>query len=413
MVGLKADMGVELSFLKNVASGYAKLKAHYEVINRDLSHASSRDDICTPMACVERMLDYLPQELWERKGLKILDPCVGNGNFAAYAQCKTSLDNIHCNELSKQRFLNCIDILNPKHITNQNFFDINTPHTYDLIMANPPYSGGGNKNRSLSNRFIEHAIDLLKDQGFLCFVTPTNWMSYNNNNMTLKKLLSCGSFLVLDNDVKKHFKGIGSSFVVFVWQKGVFGKETLVKNAFLQKDSQRVQIPTDLPFLPLYLSNEIISLVQKCLSTEENNAFAYRCDLHNFTQKDKLSDTPDAIFQYETIHTPKKTRYATIKQDIYDKWIIIIPLSTYFLPYIKHHANTTQSVGYIAFESQAEAQNYMAFLKQPHIKLLIHLTRYGNFNNIKVLKHLSFAKQMDFTRAELETIHTLCQHIKY
>ncbi|BEG57576.1 MTS domain-containing protein/DNA methyltrasferase [Helicobacter sp. NHP21005] len=354
---LKTGLDMGLNFLGNETDNYGHLKVRYDTINKDLAHAVSRDDICTPMACVERMLDYLPQELWRRKNLKILDPCVGNGNFVAYAKCKTSLENIHCNELSKQRFLNCVDILNPKHITNQNFFDINTPNTYDLIMANPPYSGGGNKNRSLSNRFIEHAIDLLKDQGFLCFVTPNNWMTYNNNNTTLKKLLSCGSFLVLDNDIKKYFKGIGSSFVVFVWQKGVFGCETFVKNGFLQRDCQRVKIPKDLPFLPLYLSDEILSLVKKCIG-QENNAFTYRCDLHNFTQKDKLSDTADSTFQYETIHTPKKTRYAKIKQDIYDKWIIVIPLSTYFLPYIKHHANTTQSVGYIAFENEKDAKKY-------------------------------------------------------
>ena len=77
--------------------------------------------------------------------------------------------------------------------------------------------------------------------------------------------------------------------------------------------------------------------------------------MHNFTQKSKLRDNKDEIFKYETIHTARKTRYASIKQDIFDKWIIVIPLSTYFIPYIKHNVNTTQSVGYIEFESENEA----------------------------------------------------------
>ena len=135
--------------------------------------------------------------------------------------------------------------------------------------------------------------------------------------------------------------------------------------------------------------------------------------MHNFTQKSKLRDNKDEIFKYETIHTARKTRYASIKQDIFDKWIIVIPLSTYFIPYIKHNVNTTQSVGYIEFESENEAKEFMEFLKQDYIKLIIHLTRYGNFNNIMVLKHINFTKEIDFSNSELQTIQSLCKFIKY
>ena len=393
-------------------NNYEKIKKYYDFINNDKSHMLNNDDICTPMDCVELMLDYLPNELWQRESLKVLDPCCGNGNFIAYAKFKTDISNIYCNEISRQRYLNCLEIFKLKNITNKNYFDINEFNSYDMIMANPPYSGGGNKNRSLSNQFIEHSIDLLKDGGYLCFVTPNNWMTYNNNNTTLKKLLSNGSFLVIDYDVKKFFKGVGSSFVVFIWQKGKFDNITYTKNNYLIKDEQKVKIPNDLKFIPLYLSNEIISIIQKTIIKEKNN-FTYRCDLHNFTQKSKLRDNKDEIFKYETIHTARKTRYASVKQDIFDKWIIVIPLSTYFIPYIKHNVNTTQSVGYIEFESENEAKEFMEFLKQDYIKLIIHLTRYGNFNNIMVLKHINFTKEIDFSNSELQTIQSLCKLIKY
>nr|WP_321431408.1 methyltransferase [uncultured Campylobacter sp.] len=391
---------------------YSKIKKYYDFINLDKTHLQSNDDICTPMDCVELMIDYLPNELWQRENLKVLDPCCGNGNFIAYAKFKTKLENIYCNEISTQRYLNCLEIFKPINITNKDYFDMKNFNFYDMIMANPPYSGGGNKNRSLSNQFIEHSIDLLKDGGYLCFVTPNNWMTYNNNNTTLKKLLSQGSFLVIDNDIKKFFKGVGSSFVVFVWQKAKFDNKTYVKNNYLIKDEQSVRIPNNLNFIPLYLSNETISIIQKTIMKENNN-FTYRCDLHNFTQKDKLSDVKNEVFKYETIHTPRKTRYANIKQDIYDKWIIVIPLSTYFVPYIKHNVNTTQSVGYIEFDSENEAKEFMVFLKQDYIKLIVHLTRYGNFNNIMALKHLNFTKEIRFSNKELETIKSLCKFIKY
>ena len=384
----------------------------YNTLNNDETHHNTTDDICTPMQCVKTMIDYIPKKFWKEKEIKILDPCCGNGNFGAYCKFKTNPDNIWYNDLNAQRIANCKKLLNPKNITRQDALSLDSLDKWDLIMANPPYSGGGNKNQSLSNLFIEKSIDLLKKGGYLCFITPNNWMTYNNNNTTLKKLLNEGSFVVIDNDNKKYFPKIGSSFSVFVWQKGVFNNKTKVINSYLIKDEQCVTIPKTLLFIPLYLSSNVISIVKKLIQNE-NNKFNYRCDLHNFTQKDKLSDSKSKEYSYETIHTARKTRYAKIKQDIYDKWTIIVPLSTYYIPYIKTKVNVTQSVGYISFDNKNEAKKYLSVITQPQFKLLVHLTRYGNFNNIMVLKHLAFEKTINFNDDENLEIKKLIKNIKY
>lgn len=387
----------------------------YDNLNKDNSHKLSNDDICTPMECVKTILDYIPKHFWQQENIRVLDPCCGNGNFGAYAMFKTDIKNIYFNEINKKRLQNCKNILNPPNISNYDFLGIESHILghFDLIMANPPYSGGGNKNRSMSNKFIESSIEKLNDKGYLCFVTPNNYMTYNNNNTTLKKLLSLGSFLVIDNDAKKYFKGIGSSFSIMIWQKGVNNHKTTIINNYLLKDIQHnITIPKDLPFLPLYISQNILNLVQKLISKTPNN-FTYRCDLHNFTQKAFLSDTQDNTYKYRTIHTPRKTRYASKKQDIYDKHIIIIPLSTYFIPYIESKTNTTQSVGYFAFESKKEASDYLKILNKPHFKVLIHLTRYGNFNNIMVLKHLAFDKQITLDSYQTKDIEKLHKKMVY
>lgn len=387
----------------------------YDNLNKDNSHKLSNDDICTPMECVKTMLDYIPKHFWQQENIRVLDPCCGNGNFGAYAMFKTDIKNIYFNEINKKRLQNCKNILNPPNISDYDFLGIESHILghFDLIMANPPYSGGGNKNRSMSNKFIESSIEKLNDKGYLCFVTPNNYMTYNNNNTTLKKLLSLGSFLVIDNDAKKYFKGIGSSFSIMIWQKGVNNHKTTIINNYLLKDIQRnITIPKDLPFLPLYISQNILNLVQKLISKTPNN-FTYRCDLHNFTQKAFLSDTQDNTYKYRTIHTPRKTRYASKKQDIYDKHIIIIPLSTYFIPYIESKTNATQSVGYFAFESKKEASDYLKILNKPHFKVLIHLTRYGNFNNIMVLKHLAFDKQITLDSYQTKDIERLHKKMAY
>lgn len=142
------------------------------------------------MKCVKKMIDYIPTDFWKNKNLKILDPCCGNGNFGAYCRTKTSEDNIWYNEMNLVRYNNCKTLLNPKNIQNNNFFELTDEwnNHFHLIMANHPYSGGGNKNKSLSNHFIEKSMDMLNDGGYLCFITPNNWMTYNTNNTTLKKI---------------------------------------------------------------------------------------------------------------------------------------------------------------------------------------------------------------------------------
>jgi len=401
---------------KNICNNKNDIKKvfqFYDLLNEDITHMATKDDICTPMECVKKMIDYIPNELWERESIRVLDPCAGNGNFGAYCMTKTSIDNIWFNEISSIRYNNCKKILNPKHLDNKDFFKIKN-EKWDLIMANPPYSGGGNKNRSLSNAFIEHAIELLNDEGYLCFVTPNNWMTYNNNNTTLNKLLNLGSFVVIDNDVKKYFKGVGSSFTVFIWQKSVFSNKTYVVNNYLKKDIQKdVKIYRDLKFIPLYISQEILDITRKVVGERENERFFYRCDLHNFTQKKYLSDVQDENFKYKTIHTMRKVRYASKKQDIYEKWNIIIPLSTYYVPELMNNVNVTQSVGYISFEDKAEAKDYLNVIEEPWYKLMVHLTRYGNFNNIMVLKHLNFDENIEFTQDETNEINNLIKEIKY
>ncbi len=133
-----------LNIKKNIDE---KLFEFYDLLNKDTSHMSSSDDICTPMECVKKMIDYIPENFWE-KNIKVLDPCAGNGNFGAYCMTKTSLNNIWFNEINEIRYNNCKNILNPQHMSNKDFFAI-TDGKWDLIMANPPYSGGGNKKRSL------------------------------------------------------------------------------------------------------------------------------------------------------------------------------------------------------------------------------------------------------------------------
>mgnify|MGYP003157897258 FL=1 len=102
------------------------------------------------------------------------------------------------------------------------FFNMPDTPEYDLIIANPPYAkftANGTraaKNHTLSREFLQKAVKMVKDNGYLVFILPDNWMSYADRN-NLPSLLSQYKILTLNiGEAKKWFPGVGSSFTYFV-----------------------------------------------------------------------------------------------------------------------------------------------------------------------------------------------------
>jgi len=67
---------------------YIEVKEYLDKLNFDESHFVNSNDICTPMGCVEEMVDSIPKSFWKKENLRILDPCCGNGNFHGYISQK-------------------------------------------------------------------------------------------------------------------------------------------------------------------------------------------------------------------------------------------------------------------------------------------------------------------------------------
>ena len=60
------NKNVEIKKLYDKEVSLKEVFEFYDELNKDKSHMVSKDDICTPMECVRKMIDYIPQELWER-----------------------------------------------------------------------------------------------------------------------------------------------------------------------------------------------------------------------------------------------------------------------------------------------------------------------------------------------------------
>ena len=65
----------------------------------------------------------------------------------------------------------------------------------------------------------------------------------------------------------------------------------------------------------------------------------------------------------------------------------------------------TQSVAFIRCKDLKEAQKIKNELDNPIYKFIVNITRYGNFNNIRVLQNISKLKYIKLNENELDTIN--------
>ena len=176
------------------SKNFNEIKNYFNRLNQDLSHFTNSNDICTPMDCVKEMVDKIPQEFWQRKNIKILDCCCGNGNFHGYISTKTNLNNLYFNEINPLRITNLKNYFGKNiNLTTQDFLQFPNQPIYDLIVANPPYAKFNDdirtsKNHNLSRDFIKKALDLTKENGYILFIVPNNWMSFSDRNILPKEL---------------------------------------------------------------------------------------------------------------------------------------------------------------------------------------------------------------------------------
>jgi adenine-specific DNA-methyltransferase len=208
------------------------IASHFDnVLNKDESTKKTSNDEPTPMKCVEEIMSKIPDELWSRPDLRILDPCCGNGNFFGSIYFKLKLDPkeilekvLYFNDVNEDRLVNVRQVFGGGryrlNVTNQDFTVANFETKFDLIVANPPYAklmadgSRASKNHNLIKIFLEKSLDLLKPGGYLAFITPDNWMSWADRNTLISRLTALQILELNIHSAKKYFKKIGSSFTL-------------------------------------------------------------------------------------------------------------------------------------------------------------------------------------------------------
>ena len=389
----------------------ADVFAFFNGLNQDTDHFYSTNDICTPMECVQEMVDTVPEELWRRPNLRVLDSCCGNGNFHAYIRNKVPLHCLHFNEINEKRIKNIEQIFGDTiHLTKKDFLNFDSTKKFDLIVSNPPYAKfcmnnkRASKNHNMSRDFIRKAVEITKNGGYVLFIAPDNWMSYSDRNI-LPRLMSRYQFIHLNiHGAKKWFPKVGSSFTWFLLQKKKNTHTFKVENYYKRRDVVEVTLDKGIDFIPLYYSSTVRSLMQKTIYSQvPKYRIETTSDLHRHTKKHLLSTERDDTHTYRLIHTPKQTVWSVRPHKYQEGWKVFLSLSDVYGTFVDA-CGMTQSVAFIRCASEAEAWRIKRELDAPVYRAINNLTRYGNFNNIRVLQRLPRLPYIHLNESEQELV---------
>jgi adenine-specific DNA-methyltransferase len=398
-----------MNISKNIElSSFDELKDYYNnILNLDKSTYKSSNDEPTPIECIIEMLQKVPDELWERVDLKILDPCCGNGNFSipilyellkhGYSK-KDILEKIlEFNDINDSRLKNVKSIFcNDKYklkITNQDFLEYSSTYKYDLIVANPPYAKllangkRASKNHNLIKDFIEKTLELLKPNGYLVFITPDNWMSYADRNTLIEKLTSLQIIHLDIHSAKKYFKKIGSSFTWYVIQNTKAYKNIDITGIWKKKSYSSTVLSSKRKYIPLLYNQIVYNILAKTIDNNNLPKFEIKTssDLHKYTKAEFINDTATPVYKYKLIHTPKQTVYAS-RPHIYQNGYKVFISTTDKYQVFVDNCGMTQSIVFILCNTKSQAEKYCKILEHPLYVFINNICRWGNFNNIRILQ---------------------------
>ena len=384
--------------------------------NKDLFQTSN--DEPTPLDCCEEMIGHLPNSLWERDNLRILDPCTGFGNFMIILyqilkkkkkfSSKEILENVMTfNEINSLRIELLRKIFRDDkyqlNITELDFLEYPEDTKYDLQVVNPPYAkinesidADGNvtykrasKNHTLVRDFIDKSLRVCKDGGFIVYIVPNNWMSLADRNTTIQ-LLTQYQFHHLDiGTSKKYFPKIGSSFTYFILEKTPFYQPFTVKCLY-KKSIYGSKVESQVrDFIPLCYNNIVQSILNKVLGGNKKFGIETTSDLHKYTKRHLISSQPDETYKYRLIHTDKQTVYASRPHKYQEGYKVFLSTTGNWNVFIDN-CGMTQSIAFIRVEDKDTAEKIKNILQRPLYKFVNDICRWGNFNCIRILQRMSY-----------------------
>jgi len=341
-----------------------------------------------PIELWENITSHIPDEVFLTKGVKILSPACGHATEADVIVKRMINLGISTEEIKDsiyvvdkyKVFTNDARRKGYKNVFKTDFLEWEPNMKFDVVVGNPPYQGTNKvsddrqqpKNHNLWTKFIEKSFsELVKNDGYVCFITPDSWMSPSNAVFKLfkeKQLhyvdLNCGSYF-----------DVGSSFTAWIAQNTNVTKETSFGSVSVSLK--------DFPYLPRDLE-KTLSIHKKVINYSENK-INVKGDITCHSSKDIVSKDYSNDFCYPMLHTNAQTRWSKIKSKFYDDIKVMWTLSGYYKPQINlGNKGFTEVNQAIIIESEEEATAVYSYMNSKLYHFIVNTAKWSGFLNGKV-----------------------------
>ncbi len=377
-----------------------------------MSAIKTRGEVFTPPILINEMLDKLPNEVWENPDLKWLEPSAGNGRFvkAVYDRLMLTIkDEKHI--LENMLYMVELDADNCETIRNTydgqyklniyqgSFINYKSEFMFDIVMGNPPFQNTNEdgKRRALLNNlwsvFIDRSFNnLLKDNGYLLFITPYSWMTpgfkhkdiFYNNYIIHLNIKEC----------EKYFKGVGSSFSYYLIKKTKVKKETTVICQYDKKIYESKMLIDDILFLPTLLSDKSLSIIRKFYNNKiPKVSFKKSGELDTHNKKSLIGECSKKEYIYPIRHTTSsKNMCSSKKHSLADEKKILMNKPSELEPiYDSGKLGFTQNQLYLLTNNK----KYVDVLNSRLYRFIFKICKWSGFNSLLIFKNIPYIEKFN------------------
>ena len=146
----------------------------------------------------------------------ILEPSMGQGDLITFITEK--LPNVTFDMYEIDTSIELLDTIQKDKVIYGDFMKQSITKTYKTIVGNPPYVK--TKTRNLYIDFTEKCYNLLRDNGELVFIVPSDFLKLTSASKLLNVMMTTGTFThIFHNHNEKMFDNASIDVIVFRYCK--------------------------------------------------------------------------------------------------------------------------------------------------------------------------------------------------
>ena len=266
---------------------------------------------------------------------------------------------------------------------------------YDVVVGNPPFQNSvkrGKTQHKLWSPATFVAMELLKENGYLTWISPTSWGSPSNKVLNIIKN---NNVLEIDFDIENYFDGVGSTFCYYTLIKQ--DPSTLTS---ILKDGKKFKalIDNDYAYVPNDFSALSYSIHQKVIFNTPNFyeiGYDYvTCHNNIILQAQRnghhstLSHIKKDKYNYPVFHTNNKIWYSELLQGFAHKPKVMWSRSGYVKPFYNDNLGGTDMAYFILVNNEVEGKILVSNLETKLFKYIFTTAKWSGFNDEKLFKML-------------------------